>query len=522
MTSPTWVYDDSPIEDPFGYGERAVRALRALKHPMSNLPRSAFYLAPFQERIVRKIYGPRHPDGSRIVRKVVLLIPRGNRKTAFGAGLALLHTIGPERVVGGLTQFAASDRTTARVAFEEARNIVLTDKRLKNYVGIVDSRNYLEHHKDRSRMVAIAADAGKQHGRTPQFVLVDELHAWPKRDLFDVLETSLVKTPNSLMVIATTAGRGHTNHAWETIQYARMVARGEVEDPSLLPILFEADPNDDWTNEELWHRVNPGLADGFPDLQGMKIAARAAATNPGKRDGFRQLHLNMWLEHSTSPFVEMSVYDACTTSDEIDLPDDAPCFVGVDLSSTTDLTAVVAVFRVDDAYVVRPKFFVPADNLEARAARDGVPYPQWKEAGLIEATSGNAVDYNRVEQHIRDLTKAHRVEEVAFDPYGANGVIQRLEEDGIPVIAFRQGWRTMSPAINELERAILSGNFIHDGHPVLRWNFNNIAVEIDKAENRSFHKVKSKDRIDGAVASAMAVSRAAAYLDHTIDTIHFI
>lgn len=521
MTSPTWVYDDSPIDDPFGFGERAVRALTSLKHPNSTADKKRFQLAPFQERIVRRIYGPRHENGSRIVRKVVLLIPRGNRKTAFGAGLALLHTIGPERVTGGLVQFAASDRNTARVAYEESRNIVLTDKRLKRYVGVTDSRNKIEHYADRTVMQAIASDAGKQHGRTPNFVLVDELHAWPKRDLYDVLETSLVKTPNSLMVIATTAGRGHTNHAWETIEYARAVARGEVDDPSLLPILFEADPNDDWQDESLWQRVNPGLRYGFPDLEGMRIAAREATKNPGKRDAFRQLHCNMWLEHTTSPFVEMAVYDECQTSDAFDIPDDAPCWVGVDLSSTTDLTAVVAVFRVDDAFIVRPKFFVPSEAIGARLARDGVPYEQWANEGFIEATEGSVVDYDRVEEYIKELDATHRIEEVAFDPYRAKGMIQGLEKHGIPCIEFRPGWPTMSPAINELERVILNGNFVHDGHPVLRWNFNNVAIEIDKNENRSFHKKKSKDRIDGAVAAAMAVSRAAAYEDYTTE-IHFI
>ncbi|WP_202913394.1 terminase large subunit [Acuticoccus sediminis] len=513
-TYPHWVFDDSPIDDPFGYGERAVQAIGAFKHPMSQSPKRRFELAPWQERIVRQIYGPRLPNGNRIVRKVVLLVPRGNRKTAFCAALALLHTIGPERNIGGLVQFAASDRGTARVAFEEARNIIQTDRRLKPYVGITDSRNYLGHLGDRTRMEAISSDAGLQHGRTPSFVLVDELHAWPKRDLFDVMETSLTKTPNTLMLIATTAGRGHTNHAWETIQYARKVASGEVEDPSFLPILFEADPDEDWTDEELWHRVNPGMPYGFPDLDGMRIAAREASTNPGKRDAFRQLHLNMWLEHSTSPFVDMEVYDKGAGPVDPEAMGDAPCFIGVDLSSNKDLTAVVMCWRdEDDRYVVKPHFFVPEDNIELRASRDGVPYPRWRDEGLIEATPGPAVDYKRVEEFIREQTKRYRVEEIAFDPYGASAMMQRLDDDGLPVLAFPQGWRTMSPAISELERAILSGKFVHGGHPVLRWNFNNIAVEYDKAENRSFHKKKSKDRIDGAVASAMAVARAAAYTE---------
>jgi len=177
---------------------------------------------------------------------------------------------------------------------------------------------------------------------------------------------------------------------------------------------------------------------------------------------------------------------------------------------TTDLTAVVACWREGaDGYQVAAWFFCPADNLRARADRDDVPYPTWAEAGFIIATPGNVTDYRAVEHHLRDLAERFSVQEFIFDPAYAQAVMAPLHESGLPCVTMRQGWITMAPAIKELERAIVGRKLKHGGNPVLRWNFDNVAVETDKAGNRSFHKGKSRDRIDGAVACAMAVARAA-------------
>ena len=205
-TFPAWIYDGSPIDDPFGDGERAVRFLRILKHPKSRTKGRAFQLDGWQERIVRRIYGPRHDDGTRIVKTVFLLLPRGNRKTSLAAALALLHTIGPEKLPGGEVISAASDQKQARIGFDEAANIIRCDKRLKA-IKVVDHRNRISYPAFGTFYEAISSDAGTQHGRTPVFILADKLHAWKKRDLWDVLRSGLPKTKGALVVIATTAGR---------------------------------------------------------------------------------------------------------------------------------------------------------------------------------------------------------------------------------------------------------------------------------------------------------------------------
>ncbi|KQU81289.1 terminase [Ensifer sp. Root31] len=509
----SWIFDDSPIDDPFGYGERAVQFLRLLKHPKSTLAENAFQLDYWQERIVRRIYGPRHPDGRRIVRTVAMMLPRGNRKTSLGAALSLLHTIGPENTPGAQNMVAAVDRKQARIAYEEAFSIIeaTVEKNSRKRLELTDSDNHIGNRKTGANFRAMSADGRVAHGYTPSFALMDEIHAWPKRDLWEAIKSGLVKVPNSLLMVISTAGRGQQNLAFDFFGYARKVQRGEIDNPSWLPILFETPRDADWLDEDLWHSVNPGLRYGYPDLEGLREYAREAREQPSERSTFQQLCLNMWLDGSADPFVDMLVYDEGNFPVDIDDLEGQPCWLAVDLSSVNDLTVIVACWgNSEDGYIVHPWFFCPADNLRGRADRDGVPYPDWAEEEYITPTPGNVIDYRFVEDRIRELCARFEVREIAFDPHMAKPILNSLLEDNFPAVEMRQGWVTMAPAIKELERAILGRRFRHGGHPILRWNFENIVVHVDTAGNKAFHKGKSKDRIDGAVAAAMAVSRCAA------------
>ncbi|MET4371579.1 phage terminase large subunit-like protein [Bradyrhizobium sp. LB12.1] len=513
-TYPAWLFDDSPIEDTFGYGERAVTFLRRLKHPKSRLPGKAFQLDKWQERIVRAVYGPCHPDGTRIVKTVVLCVGRGNRKTSFAAALNLLSVVGPERRPRGETVFAASDRAQAGLGFAEAASIIREDKRLIAATKIYDAHNSVKKlvlNKGGSFLEAISGDGAPAHGRTISMALVDELHVWKNAELWKAIKSSLPKSPGSLLVVATTAGRGRENIAFEIIDHARKVARGEIKDPSTLPILFENDENADWRDEATWHRANPGLALGYQDIEGLRQLAREAETSLTARDTFKQYNCNMWLDHSASPFVEMSLYDE--GGGEIDLAalEGEPCWLGVDLSSSIDLSVVVACFRDGDDYVVKPFFFCPTDNLRERQEATGAAYLDWAARGLVEATPGNVIDFRRVEECIRELCETYSVQEIACDPAMARNLLNNLLEDGLPAIEHRQGSLSMMPAIAELQRAIIGRKFKHGGHPVLRFCFANVEAETNAAGHIvRFTKQKKWLSIDGAVAAAMGVNRASA------------
>lgn len=508
-TYPEWVFDNSPIPDPLGHGERAVKFLRLLRHPASQ--KRVFELTDWQERIVRRIYGPRDPNGLRIVNMVMLLIPRGNRKTSLAAALALLHLLGPERVPAGQIIFAASDRSQAGIGFREAAEIIRQDKRLEAVTRIYDAHNSpktIKSSLDGSTLKAVSSDGRAQHGTTPTFVLADELHAWNGRDLWEALQSGMVKRSGGLTVIATTAGRGNEGLAAETYEYARGVALGQIDNPEFLPILFEPEPGDNWDNEAVWHKVNPGLAYGFPDLDGLRTRARTAKDSPTERYAFEQFNLNRWLGHSRDPLFDFGTYDARVLQDDEEDLEQLPCWLGVDLSRSGDLTAIVAAFQHPDGQVtLRPTFFVPGEDLKARADRDRVPYLKWRDDGLIRICPGPIIDDEMVEEEIRELCARYDVREIAFDPHLATRMMQRLYDDGLPTVAVRQSPLTMGAAGADLER-IVNGKLIrHDGHPVLRQHLASVVAVRTDTGLVKMHKGTKTDRIDGAVAAAMAVYR---------------
>lgn len=521
------------IPDPMGFGQRAVDYIRSLKHPLSTLPNNAYPLDPWAEKIIRQIYGPRHPNGTRIVKQVIILVARGNRKTTLTGAITMLHSKGPERRQGAQLVSVASDKKQAKLVFNEVAGMIDGDYAFAPNVGnsakTVDTARGAKIRGYQSKIgfpggieyEALASDAGTAQGRTPSLVIADEVHAWLKRDpraLWGAMRAGAAKVSNSLTIVTTTAGAGQENLAFVIIDYARKVARGEIHDPATLPILFENPKEADWRDENVWRAANPGLDYGYPDIEGLRQMAREAEHKPAERAIFQRYHCNIWQDHSTSPFVDMDVYDKGKSPIDLAALKGQPCWLGVDLGSTDDLSAIVAAFRDpkrEDGYIVLPFFFMPGDNTAKRQQVSGFQYVHYVEQGLITATDGNVTDYRVIEDTIRDLCERYQVAEIAFDPHYGGQIMASLLDDGYPVVQFRQGWATMGPAIKELERAILADRFQHGGNPVLRWNFDNIAIHDDGKGNKSFNKSKSKDKIDGAVATAMAVARAVAGEDQS-------
>lgn len=523
---PEWIYDGSPIEDPFGYGERAVKFIRCLRHPAANnnTPKAAndnkhpkaFQLFDFQERITRRIYGPRNEDGSRIVRTVFLMLPRGNRKTSIAAAWALLHTIGPEARPAGQAIFAASDREQAGIGFKEAANIVREDRRLVAATRIYDAHNSakkIASKPNKAELLAVSSDGAAQHGKTPSFVLVDEIHAWKGRDLWEALKSGMAKVPDTLMIIATTAGRGQENIGFELYDYAYKVATGEIDDPSFLPIIFQAEPGDDFKDETVWHKANPGLAHGFPDLGGLRTMAREAEHRPAERFAFQQFHLNIWQAASRDPLFDMDVYDLGHDS-HFDLAEleTLPCYLGVDLSRSGDLTAITAAFRHDNGRIsVHPWFYLPSEGLDEKARLEQVPYTRWRDDGLLNVIDGPVIEPETITAQIIDLCGTYNVQEVVFDPSLAGPIMTKLIDAGINVLQLPQTPKNMHGPICDLERIVNGKRIRHGAHPILRNHFDSVVVKrsTNAGELVTMHKgTRHSNHIDGAIASALAVSRA--------------
>lgn len=529
-TYPRWVLDDSPIDDPLGEGERAVRFFNSLKHPNSTHPDKNFVLPRFWERIIRRIYGPRDEDGERIVRQVFIMIPRGARKTSIAGGIGLYHTVAKGvRRPEGQVLLAAGSKEQAGQAFGEARKLIETTRdgalvySKDNKNGVVkilggashkSANKAIIHIKDKTTLTVQSADGDLSHGTTPSVVIYDELHIFKSRTLWSALQTGLPKVKEPLQIVITTAGRGQQGLAWEEYCYARDVATGKIINPHYLPVLFEPPPDAQWDDVKLWELVNPGLVEGFPDMKGLAIMAEQNRDKPADLDDFKQYHLNFWLAQSLSPFVDMNVYDQGNEPVDLELHAQFqdPCWVAVDLGYNNDLSAIVVAWpdrqSGEVGYDVYPIFFCPEAMIQKRGNSDSAKYKEWAEQGYLTPTPGNATDYRAIREKIVELCNKFNVQEIAFDPKFASEMMASLIEEGHPAVSMQQGWVTMAPAIKELDRAIISRRFNHGGHPVLRWNFENISVHTDSAGNKTFHKGKSRDKIDGAQATAMAIGRA--------------
>jgi phage terminase large subunit-like protein len=506
---PAWLFDDSPLPDPHGMGEKAVAFIRNLKHPKSAEADKAFRLDAWQERIIRRVYGDTDGNGRRRIKSLMLLTGKGARKTTLMGAIGALHLLSPDfRSEHGSIIAAAADKDQASLAFDEAADIIRAHGRTNAACIIREAEREIEHLKSSSTFTAVSSDAAGKHGLSPTVVLADEIAVWTKPALWKALRTALVKTPGSLCLIATNAGAGQESIGWELYAYARKVAEGAIKDPSFLPILCENPADADWRNEATWHRANPGLKMGYPDLEGLRTLAREAENRPSERADFQRFNLSMWQDGAAAAWLEPGTWDALAHDSDESAFEGLDCWIGVDLASKVDLAAVVACIPHEGRFHVFARVFTPARTLRRKADIDHIPAELWAEQGHLIATPGAVIDEDAIEEAIRDFCSRFNVREIAFDPWSAKRMMTRLQEDSLPVVEMRQGLFTMAPATAEFEKQIIAGNIATDGNPVLRWCVQNVRLTVDKADNKQMTKAKSTGRIDAAVAACMAVARA--------------
>lgn len=507
--TPTWAFDDTPIPDPAGRAKRVLAFADLLKHPAATGTDRRPLPHRWQRRIVERIYGPSNERGERQVQTVFLLLPRGARKTTLTAVLALAHTIGPAQRPRGTAISAASDTAQARIAFDEARDMLAQDPNLEGRYRPRDTLKRIEHARSGSVYRAISADADAAHGATPCYLAVDELHVWPGFDLWNALTSGAAKVSGSLTVITTTAGQMAEGVCWELFKYALDVHEGRRVDPTFLPVLFAADPKEDWLDEALWHRVNPGLAEGFPDLIGLRNEARLAQSIPALAAGFRQVHLNIWTDGAAAGWIEPTVYDDPAMSAPIDLDALAglPAAVGVDMSKTMDMTGIVIAFRHEEgSYTVLPFAFLPETAFRKRSASSpGFDWTGWRESGALTVTPGDIIPEDVIEAKVRELCETYAVETVGFDPKFAGRIMARMAADDLPVVESAQTFANLAPMYVELQRAMLSRQFRHGGSPVLRHAILNAVPTTHENSLFILSKKRSGAAIDLAVACGMAV-----------------
>jgi phage terminase large subunit-like protein len=434
------------------------------------------------------------------------MLPRKNGKTELAAAIALYGLLA-DGETGAEVYSAAADRDQASLVFGVAAQMLRNDVDLAEDCYIVESQKRIDHPSTGSRYRAISAEAHRQHGFNASMVIYDELHAAPNRDLYDVLSTSMGARKQPLFLVISTAGYDRHSILWELYQHAKKVQENPKLDPTFLPILYEAPPDADWQDRRVWKKANPALGD-FRSLEDLKILAARAKEIPAQENSFRRLYLNQWTEQE-SRWLSTAAWDACQTPIDRGAFRGRPCYVGLDLSSTEDLTALVAVFPdpAGGGFDVLPHFFIPHDRIQNRVRRDRVPYDLWQRAGMLTTIPGPTVgDYEVIRTHLHAWRAEFDVQMVAIDPWNATSLVYRLEQlDGFPLVKVPQTFAALSAATKSLEKSILSRSLRHDGHPILRWNVSNVSVETDPAGNLKPSKRASTERIDGVVALIMAI-----------------
>ena len=487
----------------------AVRFIQCLSHTKGIWAGKPFELIPWQEEIIRDLFGTLKPNGYRQFNTAYIEIPKKNGKSELAAAVALLLTCGDgeERAeVYG----CASDRQQASIVFDVAADMVRMCPALRKRVKILASQKRLVFLPTNSFYQVLSSDAYSKHGFNIHGVVYDELHSAPDRKLFDVMtKGSGDARTQPMYFLITTAGTDTHSICYEMHQKAKDLLEGRKHDPTFYPVIYGADESDDWTDPEVWKKANPSLGITIA-LEKAEAACQSAKENPAEENTFRQLRLDQWVKQSVR-WMPMDKWDACAgVIDPRDLEGRA-CYGGLDLSSTSDLTTLVLVFpplSEDDPYIVLPFFWLPEETLPLRVRRDHVMYDTWEKQEYLLTTEGNVVHYGFIEQFICKLNERYNIREIGYDRWNASMMVQNLEDDGFTMVPFGQGFRDMSAPTKELMRLVLERKINHGGHPVLRWNMDNAYVRTDPAGNVKIDKEKSTEKVDGAVALVMALDRA--------------
>ena len=523
--------DPDAVPDPSGRADRAIRFLETLTIWEGAKAGEKIKLAPFQKYILKRIYGPCREDGSRMVRTAAIWIPRGNAKTTLAGGLALAHLAGPFAEAGGQIVLAAADRENAGIAYSHSENFAESNPRLRTDLTWSTSKKTIKHPRSKSTLKALSSDVYNKHGLNCSVVIMDEIHAWvptQARAFYDVLTDSQRKRENPLNIIISTAGAGVGGLSWEIWQYCHHLIDGTHENPSWCPIVLGIDPKDllpedgelpkyEWDDEKTWYSVNPGLNHGLLNLGAISEKAEWAKATPVNQSAFKRFTLNIWEEGAPEPWMDMAKYGMIPKGRKEEELLGEPCFLGIDLSSVSDLTSVGAVFRTEDPdgnprWDVLSHSFLPEENLALKGDQDRAQYVQWVEDGYMTATPGDVVDYRALESLIEEWAEKYGVVEIAYDRWNSSALVTWLLEKDLPMVEYGQGFRSMTAPINEMEAAIRDQRFHHNGNPVLRMCIANIVLVTDPAENKKFTKQKDKvfGRIDAAQAVAMALGRSLA------------
>lgn len=486
----------------------AVRFLSSLPHVKGDKAGQLLVLEDWQEDYVRKLFGTLRSNGRRLYRESYAEVPRKNGKSLLMAGIAL-YLLFADNEPGAEVYSAATTKEQACEVYDPAVAMVRQTPWLAKRCRIYRSPKMIYVESTNSKFLPIVADEAQAHGKNPHGIIFDELHLQRNRELWDAMQTGRGARLQPLTIAITTAGHDRSTICWEKHQKALAVRDGVLDDPTFLPLVYAADPDDDWTDEATWRKANPNYGVSVvPEY--MTEECDKAKQSALYENVFRRLHLNQWTEQAVR-WIKLDEWDAGREDIDWHEFDGAPAWCGMDLSSTRDVTAFVTVFRDEERYYVRPQMWIPEASASQRAEHDQQQVRNWAANGWVTETSGNEVHYEEVMDYIDRECQRFDVRTIAFDPWHSPGLIQRMNDAGFDQDKWRKFGQTVgnfAGPCRELERLLAGGLLRHDGNPALRWMASNVAAKVDPSGNVRPDKGKSGDKIDGIVAMLMAMGAA--------------
>lgn len=495
----------------------AIQFFRICPHVKGEWAGQTIILEPWQEFIIANIFGwKRRIDDMRRFRTVYLEVARKNSKSTMLAVIGLYLTEF-DNEAGSEVYSAATTRDQAKLVFNIAKQMV-HKSRLKEV--LIPFQHNIHSDVSGSKFEPLASDYNSLDGLNIHGGIIDELHAHKTGDLYDVIDTATGSRRQPLIVSITTAGSDKHSICWQQHDYTEKVLEGLIEDDRHFGVIYTVDEGDNWQDESVWIKANPNLNVSVK-IDDLRQKALKAKEMPSQLNSFLRKHLDIWTE-SLTRWIPSETWDKCGSKvKELELKGRTG-YGGLDLSSTRDITAWVVVFPPDregEPYIILPRFFIPEDNIADRVRRDRVPYDVWVRQGYIQTTPGNVLDYGFILHQIDEDAQTFDLMELAFDRWGATKVVQDLQEMGFDnpkdnkhanrkLIDFGQGYASMSPPTKELEKLVLSQDIAHGNNPVLAWMMSNVVIREDPAGNIKVDKGKSTERVDGVVATIMALDRA--------------
>ncbi len=487
--------------------QRVIDFFAFLRHSKGEWAGQQFVLAPWQQAMTWILFGWLRADtGFRRFRTAIVELARKQGKSTWAAGIALYMTVA-DGEQGCETYSVATKKEQARLVHGEAVRMVAKSPSLSKVLK--RCRDNLHCLATNSKFEPLASEEDSLDGLNPHCIVADEVHAWSNRLLWDVLATAVGARRQPLMLAITTAGYDRHSVFYQQHDYSIKVLRGIVEDDTWFAWITCLDETDDWEDEANWPKSNPNLGTTIR-LDELRAAAAKAKASPAELNSFLRLRLNIWTNQHTA-WMPPDKWAACSTPVDPVALQRRPCFGGLDLSTTTDISALVLLFPPygeDKRWSVLPSFFLPEEAIEQRSKRDSVPYDLWQRQGFFNLTPGNVIDYDYIRAKVQELASQYDIREIAFDRYNSSQIVTQLMGDGFTMVPFGQGYVDMNSPVKRLMELVLTGELAHGGNPVLRWMASNCMAATDPAGNIKLDKSKSREKIDGMVALAMALGRA--------------